>query len=67
MSCRSVKAGRSKKSGSAKEGVDDMSFQQNPLLNHVHFKKIKDLNEGTFGFVQLATDTRNGQQVCSQN
>lgn len=45
------------------ETVDDMSFQQNPLLNHAHFRKIKDLNEGTFGFVQLATDTRTGQQA----
>lgn len=63
----SSKSGRPKKdqaaSSSCKEPVDDMSFQQNPLLNHVHFRKIKDLNEGTFGFVQLATDTRNNQQV----
>lgn len=38
--------------------ADDMSYQQDPLLNHPHFKKIKDLNEGTFGFVQLARDIR---------
>lgn len=44
--------------------ADDMSYQQNPLLNHPHFKKIKDLNEGTFGFVQLATDTRKNELVA---
>lgn len=43
-----------------------MSYQQNPLLNHPHFRKIKDLNEGTFGFVQLATDTRKNEPVRLQ-
>ena len=43
--------------------ADDMSYQQDPLLNHPHFKKIKDLNEGTFGFVQLARDTRRDEPV----
>ena len=43
-----------------------MSYQQNPLLNHPHFKKLKDLNEGTFGFVQLATDTRKSEQVVTR-
>ena len=46
--------------------ADDMSYQQNPLLNHPHFKKLKDLNEGTFGFVQLATDTRKNEQVVTR-
>lgn len=40
-----------------------MSYQQDPLLNHPHFKKMKDLNEGTFGFVQLAKDTRKDEPV----
>jgi len=41
-----------------------MSYQQDPLLNHPHFKKVKDLNEGTFGFVQLANDTRKDEPVA---
>lgn len=43
--------------------ADDMSYQQDPLLNHPHFRKIKDLNEGTFGFVQLAKDVRRNEPV----
>ncbi|KAK9816381.1 hypothetical protein WJX74_001337, partial [Apatococcus lobatus] len=31
-----------------------------PLLGHPRYRKIKDLNKGTFGFVQLAVDVTNG-------
>ncbi len=62
---KSSKARDSEKSAQAEdpEQADDMSYQQDPLLNHPHFKKIKDLNEGTFGFVQLAKDTRKDEPV----
>ena len=35
-----------------------------PLEQHPRYRKIKDLNEGTFGFVQLALDLHNSQQVA---
>lgn len=62
---RSSKSRDSEKNaqGEDSEQADDMSYQQDPLLNHPHFKKVKDLNEGTFGFVQLANDTRKDEPV----
>ena len=41
-----------------------MAGIQEPLKGHTRFKKIKDLNEGTFGFVQLCIDMKTGEQVC---
>ncbi|KAK9808869.1 hypothetical protein WJX72_005481 [[Myrmecia] bisecta] len=35
-----------------------------PLNNHPRYVKIRDLNEGTFGFVQLARDKQMGQEVA---
>ncbi|DBB12672.1 hypothetical protein WJX82_009176 [Trebouxia sp. C0006] len=35
-----------------------------PLLGHARYRKIRDLNRGTFGFVQLALDTQTGTQVA---
>ena len=64
---KSSKAKAAGKEGKAEQPVpvDDMSYQQDPLLNHPHFKKIKDLNEGTFGFVQLAKDIRRDEPVST--
>ncbi|KAI3438615.1 hypothetical protein D9Q98_001038 [Chlorella vulgaris] len=35
-----------------------------PLEGHVRYQKIKDLNSGTFGFVQLALDRTTGRNVA---
>ncbi|PNH07033.1 Serine/threonine-protein kinase SRK2C [Tetrabaena socialis] len=32
-----------------------------PLVGHPRYEKIKDLNSGTFGFVQLARDKATGE------
>ena len=34
-----------------------------PLSGHPRYKPIRDLNSGTFGFVQLAMDTQTQQEV----
>ncbi|KAK9829253.1 hypothetical protein WJX72_004786 [[Myrmecia] bisecta] len=35
-----------------------------PLLTHPRYQKIRDLNKGTFGFVQLAMDRETGEQLA---
>jgi serine/threonine-protein kinase SRK2 len=35
-----------------------------PLANHPKYQKIRNLNSGTFGFVELALDKTTGQQVA---
>lgn len=35
-----------------------------PLEGHPKYQKVKDLNSGTFGFVQLALDKTTGRQVA---
>lgn len=35
-----------------------------PLEQHARYRKVKDLNEGTFGFVQLALDLQTNSQVA---
>ena len=35
-----------------------------PLQQHTRYRKVKDLNEGTFGFVQLALDLHTNSQVA---
>lgn len=35
------------------------------LAGHPRYKKVHDLNEGTFGVVMLALDTATNEQVCS--
>ena len=37
---------------------------EDPLYCHQRYRKIKDLNEGTFGTVLLALDVRSNQQVA---
>ncbi|KAL4521907.1 hypothetical protein Ndes2437B_g07672 [Nannochloris sp. 'desiccata'] len=37
---------------------------EDPLENHPKYQKLKDLNSGTFGFVQLALDKTTGRQVA---
>ena len=34
-----------------------------PLQGHYRYTKLKDLNKGTYGFVQLALDRLTGDQV----
>jgi serine/threonine protein kinase len=34
------------------------------LFVHCRYKKVRDLNSGTFGFVELAMDKTTGQQVA---
>lgn len=36
-----------------------------PLEGHPRYKKLEELNEGTFGFVQLALDTKTNTQVST--
>ncbi len=36
-----------------------------PLQGHYRYTKLKDLNKGTYGFVQLALDRLTGDQVKS--
>ena len=36
---------------------------EDPLHGHQRYRKIRDLNEGTFGIVLLALDVRIHQQV----
>ena len=38
-------------------------MSQQPLTGNTRYKPIRDLNSGTFGFVQLALDTQTGQEV----
>lgn len=35
------------------------------LEGHTRYKKLKDLNEGTFGVVMLALDLATNERVCS--
>lgn len=43
--------------GSSADYLDD------PLYGHSRYRKLKDLNEGTFGIVVLAVDIRSKEQV----
>ena len=43
--------------GSSADYLDD------PLYGHSRYRKLKDLNEGTFGIVLLAMDVRSKEQV----
>lgn len=38
-------------------------YLDNPLYGHSRYRKLKDLNEGTFGIVVLAVDIRSKEQV----
>lgn len=38
-------------------------YLEDPLFGHTRYRKIKDLNEGTFGIVLLALDIRSNEQV----
>jgi serine/threonine-protein kinase SRK2 len=38
-------------------------FLDDPLVGHPRYRRIKDLNEGTFGIVLLALDARTNEQV----
>lgn len=38
-------------------------YLEDPLYGHTRYRKIKDLNEGTFGIVLLALDIRSNEQV----
>lgn len=40
------------------------SYVVNPLEGHTRFRKLKDLNSGSFGFVCLALDTASGEEVA---
>jgi serine/threonine-protein kinase SRK2 len=33
------------------------------LAGHMHYRKLQDLNEGTFGVVMLAQDVRTNEEV----
>ena len=46
--------------GLVRRGI--MSFHE-PLMEHTRFRKVKDINAGSFGFVQLAVDLEHGEQV----
>lgn len=35
-----------------------------PLEGHARYEKIKDLNSGTFGFVQLAKEKATGEIIA---
>lgn len=36
---------------------------QEPLAGHPRYRPLRDLNSGTFGFVQLALDTKTNEEV----
>ena len=38
--------------------------KKNPLQGNRKYEKIKDLNAGAFGFVQLARDKETGEKVA---
>lgn len=38
-------------------------YLEDPLVGHPRYRKVKDLNEGTFGIVLLAIDARTNEQV----
>ena len=40
-----------------------VSEREDPVAGHPRYQKIKDLNEGTFGFVQLGFDKKTNAQV----
>lgn len=40
-------------------------YLEDPLFSHTRYRKIKDLNEGTFGIVLLALDIRSNEQVIA--
>ncbi len=40
-------------------------YLEDPLFSHTRYRKIKDLNEGTFGIVLLALDIRSNEQVMA--
>jgi serine/threonine-protein kinase SRK2 len=40
-------------------------YLEDPLFGHTRYRKIKDLNEGTFGIVLLALDVRTNEQVLT--
>ena len=44
------------------EGADKLDL----LAGNARYKKLADLNEGTFGVVMLALDRRTNEQVCLQ-
>ena len=63
-SCRLVRAASGLESflctfadGSSADYLDD------PLYGHSRYRKLKDLNEGTFGIVLLAMDIRSKEQI----
>eukprot|EP00891_Asterochloris_glomerata_P000851 jgi/Astpho2/851/Aster-00699 len=41
-----------------------VSEREDPVAGHPRYQKVKDLNEGTFGFVQLGFDKRTNAQVA---
>jgi serine/threonine-protein kinase SRK2 len=40
------------------------STRKDPLAGHPKYEKIKDLNAGTFGFVQLCLDKSTGEKCA---
>lgn len=40
---------------------------QDPLAGHPRYTKIRDLNRGSYGFVQLAYDKTTGMEVQSSS
>ncbi|KAK9793436.1 hypothetical protein WJX73_000668 [Symbiochloris irregularis] len=41
-----------------------MNTYRDPLADHPRFKKIRNLNSGTFGFVQMAVELKTGLKVA---
>ena len=44
--------------GQRMEGLSPSDYLDDPLTAHPRYRKIRDLNEGTFGVVVLAQDVR---------
>ncbi|KAK9790565.1 hypothetical protein WJX73_007374 [Symbiochloris irregularis] len=40
------------------------AVSQEPLAGHPRYRPLRDLNSGTFGFVQLALDTKTNEEVA---
>jgi len=50
--------------GGADDGPEALPKRPEPLEGHPRYLKVRDLNWGTSGFVQLAVDTQTGDQMA---
>ena len=60
---QSLTAARSHVARSGQQRTMAEGASRDLLAGHMHYRKLQDLNEGTFGVVMLAQDVRTNEEV----